>query len=307
MSYEPINAETRRLQREAVADPTNVALAVRFVAALAREQNTPAVLKKQRGGPSMSLGPEMDVRLTKEWKWNGVPIHAVIGFAVRGLGRVVVDATCDIVQDEVLISIRRLGPDSTITDDRPVQPAGIPSQSPLGSCDCGHDRQDHRGAFQGTMPGPECSRCSCTEFNPIRIPTRLSPCRCGHLHRDVATPITCGACGCSGERAQRCTCGRMAWEHDAPTQCRRFVPVGQPRVDDCTTCGHEPHPSEGEVRRPADFCGRPTLGGAPCGCRRYVARGSGPQRECERDDCVNVLPPSHTAVYCTNECARRDA
>lgn len=58
-----------------------------------------------------------------------------------------------------------------------------------GKCDCGCPGVDHRGAFGGKAPGPECSRCSCTRFKQQPYPWGSK----------VPGPMLANVIGCSNE------------------------------------------------------------------------------------------------------------
>lgn len=44
-----------------------------------------------------------------------------------------------------------------------------------------------------------------------------------------------------------------------------------------------------------------------CGQRGWFNAAHPKGRKCERPGCGNPIPPDHIAVYCSNECATRDA
>jgi hypothetical protein len=48
-------------------------------------------------------------------------------------------------------------------------------------------------------------------------------------------------------------------------------------------------------------------GCSACGKRGWVAAGDANGRHCLRVDCGKPIPPAHVAVYCSNECALKDA
>ena len=44
-----------------------------------------------------------------------------------------------------------------------------------------------------------------------------------------------------------------------------------------------------------------------CGERGWLLRGHASGRKCHRDACPQMIPPWQVAVYCSNECAIKDA
>ena len=44
-----------------------------------------------------------------------------------------------------------------------------------------------------------------------------------------------------------------------------------------------------------------------CGHKGWLPAGHPKARKCYRDECANFIPPAQVAVYCSNECAFKDA
>ena len=44
-----------------------------------------------------------------------------------------------------------------------------------------------------------------------------------------------------------------------------------------------------------------------CEAKGWLPKGHPRGRKCYNDSCESTLPPSHVAVYCTNQCAMDDA
>jgi len=56
-----------------------------------------------------------------------------------------------------------------------------------------------------------------------------------------------------------------------------------------------------------DDCGGHGFTGCACQGRGWVPAGDPKARRCAREACGRQLPPSQVAVYCSTECAMRDA
>lgn len=54
-----------------------------------------------------------------------------------------------------------------------------------------------------------------------------------------------------------------------------------------------------------DECGG--YGCDTCGQNGWLPSGHAKGRKCEREECQKPIPPAHLAVYCSDECARKDA
>jgi hypothetical protein len=141
----------------------------------------------------------------------------------------------------------------------PPRPPQTSNTDPNARCFCGCTRAEHCGSFQGTVPGPECSRCGCLSFD-LFLPSVNCP--CGHEHQGM----TCGVCACTNGPRQLCaTCGRFYSEHSYPLPTpHRFIPITvetparvTPAIR-CTNCGHAAHYSRrcglATGMNPTTFC-----------------------------------------------------
>lgn len=113
----------RHLQREAVADPENVEKAIAYVRALAHEATVPKAEKITAKGGPIVINHAIKLTFNHTWRWNGLPLKLTAHVEAQGVGRcAILSAEAEVLDDELLISVRRL-PEDTPTPDSFVAPS----------------------------------------------------------------------------------------------------------------------------------------------------------------------------------------